>query len=39
MSDLPAAHKVSKIVNGVSFEILDRQYHTHMQNLIELTTP
>lgn len=26
-------------IAGVSFELLDRQYHTHMQNLIELTTP
>ena len=26
-------------ITGVSFELLDRQYHTHMQNLIELTTP
>ncbi len=26
-------------IAGVSFELLDHQYHTHMQNLIELTTP
>jgi len=26
-------------IAGVSFELFDRQYHTHMQNLIDLTNP
>ncbi|MBC7966321.1 MAG: hypothetical protein H7Z17_10415 [Fuerstia sp.] len=26
-------------ITGVSFELLDRQYHTHMQDLIPLTAP